>query len=134
MRNAIFTLFTIMILSTQLPATSKYSIGVKPGDWIRYDQSYYRKTISHQDPVINGTQLITFDSLIQFIDTNGTMTTFNRTDVNPDNSIRWRTTYVADPTQPYYGHPEIAIHHYVMRARICINETIIQRIYLALQT
>ena len=103
MRNAVFTIITIMILSTQLPASTGYSIGVKPGDWIRYDQSYYHKTTSHQGYLANGTQLITFDSLIQFLDTNGTMTTFNRTDVNHDDSVRWQTTYVADPTQPYYG-------------------------------
>jgi hypothetical protein len=118
MRNAAFTLFTIIMLTAQLPASTRYSIGVKPGDWIRYDQSFYQKTISHQDLGMNGTQLIVFDSLIQFLETNGTMTTFNRTDIYHDGSIRWRTTYVADPTQPYDGHPEIAVHHYVIPSNL----------------
>jgi hypothetical protein len=114
MRNAALTLFTIMILSTHLPTSTAYSVGVKPGDLIRYDQSYYRKTLSNQDPEFNGIQLLTFTSLIQFLETNGTLTTFNRTDIDLDGSIRWQTTYVADPTKPYYGHPEIAVHHYLI--------------------
>lgn len=129
MRNAAFIILTIMILSTQLPVSTGYSIGVKPGDWIRYDQSYYHKTISHQGYRVNDTQLITFDSLIQFLDTNGTMTTFNRTDVNHDDSIRWQTTYVADPTQPYYGHPEIAVHHYVIPSNLSAGSPLPEPIY-----
>ena len=60
---------------------------------------------------MNGIQFIVFDSLIRFLDTNGTMTTFSRTDVNPDDSIRWQITYVADPTQPYYGRARAGVTH-----------------------
>ena len=76
-----------------------------------------------------GTQLITFDSLIKFLYTNGTMTTFKRTDVNHDDSIRWQTTYVADPTQPYYGHPEIAVHHYVIPSNLSAGSPLPEPIF-----
>ena len=127
--NAAFAIIAIVILLTQLPASTGYTIGVKPGDWVRYDQSYYHKTISHQGYRVNGTQLITFDSLIQFLYINGTMTTFNRTDVNHDGSIRWQITYVADPTQSYYGHPEIAVHHYVIPSNLSAGSPLPEPIF-----
>src|SRR4030043_402899 len=109
MRYTTFSIFTIILLLTQLTDSTMYLIGVKPGDWIRYNRSYYHTSINPPYPIINGTQIIVFDDLTQNLDTNKTMVTFRQTYINPDNSTRWQTVSIADPTQPYYGHPEVAV-------------------------
>lgn len=118
MLNAFFAVLAITMLSTQLPASTGYSIGVKSGDWIKYDETFYQKRIYHGDYGENSTVLARFDSLIQILQTEGTMITFNLTQTNRDGSTRWKTTYVVDPTQPYNSHPEIAVHHYLIPSNL----------------
>ncbi len=130
MRNTASAIFTILMLSMQLPSSASYTIGVKPGDWIRYEETFYQKQISHQDEGENRTVQATFDSLIQILETDGTMITFSLTQTNRNGTVRWRYTYTADPTRPYYDHPELAVHHYLIPSNLSAGSPLPEPILL----
>jgi len=118
-RDCLFSVFSLSLLLLVIDIVpTQFSVGVKPGDWIRYDRYYYSRRIDQTGIETNFTQEARFDCLIEVLNVTGNTITFRESFIRDNGSVRYSFIYTADPSQPYKDHPEIAVHHYFIPANI----------------
>jgi len=93
---------------------AQLKVGVKPGSWINYDYLFIQQWVHPMNFGDNHTEKLIFGCLIDVLDVEENVITFRKSNVGYDGSLMWNWTYVADPTVPNNGHPEIEVHHFFM--------------------
>jgi hypothetical protein len=105
----------MMVLITLVsvdPAPLK--VGVKSGDWIKYDYLFIQKWTHPINFGENHTENMIFVCLIDVLDIKENLITFRKSNIGYDGSLMWNWTYIADPTIPNNEHPEIEVHHFFL--------------------
>lgn len=117
-QNFLYGLLGLSFLLLILDAPMQLSIGVKPGDWIKYDRFYFRQVIDPSGMLMNRTESARFSCLIEILNVTGNTITFRESHILDNGSIRWSFTYTADSTKPYFQHPEVAVHNFFLPANL----------------
>jgi hypothetical protein len=92
----IVSLLVVMLL---LSATQPQGIGVRPGDWARYEKRFYEKLTNNNHNGDNITYADTRIIELKIIDVNGTELTYMQTLLRGNGSLMWQATYTVDPTK-----------------------------------
>ncbi len=130
-QNFLHSLLGLSFLVIVFNVPNQLSIGVKPGDWIRYDSFYFRQVIAPSGMAMNRTESARFSCLIEVLNVTGNTITFRESHVTNNGSIRWSFTYTADPTKPYFTHPEIAVENFFKPANLKAGDHIPEPIFFS---
>jgi len=108
-------IFCIIILVTQVSVEpAQLKVGVKPGDWVRYDYLFIQKRTHPINFGENHTDKMLFVCRIDVLDVEENVITFQKLHLGYDGRLIWNWTYIADPTIPNNEHPDIEVHHFFL--------------------
>jgi hypothetical protein len=131
-RQLTFCILGIAILITQVSADpAQLKVGVKPGNWIKYDYLFIQKWTHPKNFGDNHTETAIFECLIDVLDVEENVITFRKSNVGYDGSLMWNWTYIADPTIPNNEHPEIEVHHFFLPSGLEAGDNVPEVIYFS---
>jgi hypothetical protein len=114
-RQLTFCILGLAVLVNQVSVDpAQYEVGVKPGNWIKYDSLFIQKWTHPKNFGDNHTEKAIFECLIDVLDVEEGVITFRKSLIGYDGSLMWNWTYIADPTIPNNEHPEIEVHHFFL--------------------
>jgi hypothetical protein len=94
----------LLILALLLSPAQPQSIGVKPGDWARYQKRFHEELTDNMH-VRDGN--ITINSIriveLQILSVEDTQLTYTQTVRTENGSVKLRGTFTVDPTKPIYS-------------------------------
>ena len=131
-RQLTFCILGIAVLITQVSADpAQLKVGVKPGNWIKYDYLFIQQRIHPINFGDNHTEKAIFECLIDVLDVKENVITFRKSLIGYDGSLMWNWTYIADPTIPNNEHPEIEVHHFFMPSGLGAGDHLPEVIYFS---
>jgi len=131
-RQLTFCILGIAVLITQVSADpAQLKIGVKPGNWIKYDYLFIQQRTNPINFGDNRTEKVIFECLIDVLDVEENVITFRKSNIGYDGSLMWNWTYMADPTTPNNDHPEIEVHHFFMPSGLEAGDHLPEVIYFS---
>jgi len=118
--------FLLSIISIMLLASEAYGkIGVKQGDWAKYDAHFSQDKKYYNEPnMSNFTSNYDFMATLEVLNISGSNLTFKYTNLRPDGSLLIQETLTADPSKPYNDPPLRNIHLFFIPTGLSIGDRI----------
>jgi len=131
-RQLTFCILGIAVLITQVSADpAQLKVGVKPGNWIKYDYLFIQQRTNPINFGDNHTENTIFECLIDVLDVEENVITFRRLLIEYNGSKMSNLTYIADPTIPNNEHPEIEVHHFFLPSGLEAGDNVPEEIYFS---